>query len=351
VDNPFRVTSSKPIGVLAAIAAGFDRVAAKPILILPSLLVDLLLWFGPHLTITAMIPEGVSWLAVSADADPVLAEQLIVVQQMIDLIRERYNVLGALSILPAGMPFNLLVASGSLPAGLPSLMAGRLPIITPLGAPVVLALENPLAVCALWIGLTVGGLGLGALYHRWLAHQADPQAQLGSGWLSWGRMVILYAAAYLGGILVLLLTIMAASVVGLLVPLLGAGVLLIGFSLLFWTAIYLAFTSHGIIRYQFGLLKAMVESAYVVRANLLSSVGFLFLAFGLTWFLTAQVWALPDESSWYTLLALFGHAFMSATLITASYSFYQGRRAWLQNLRVSLLSKISEDHGPSGPEV
>jgi hypothetical protein len=346
-----RGTDKKPISVFAALLAGFDRVASKPVLILPILALDLVLWLGPRLGITPLIPEGIAWLGLPAGSDPLLAEEIQVIEQVLAVFRERYNILSALSVFPAGMPFNMLIASGSLPAGLPSLMAGRFPIVSPLGKPSVHLIGNPLEATLIWLGITIVGLGLGTGYHRLLAWQTMPGVELGSGWKSWWRMLILYALAYCGGMVVLMVSALLASIASLIIPLLGALILFAGMSALFWTAVYFAFTAHGIVGYQFGVFKALMESIYVVRANMLSTVGFLFSAFVITWFTTTEIWTLPGDSSWYNLLAFIGFAFISTTLLAASYVFYQERRVWLVELRASLVMKPSDGPEPPGTKA
>jgi hypothetical protein len=42
--------------------------------------------------------------------------------------------------------------------------------------------------------------------------------------------------------------------------------------------------------------------------------------------LTDLVWQLPQAESWFSALAVLGHAFVSATVLVASYVFYVGRR-------------------------
>ena len=350
VENPISRTPSKPVGVLAALAAGFDRVAAKPILILPPLILDLFLWFGPHLTLpflVSIVPDGISGLVDSFGADPMMVEQVNVLQQMLNLFIERYNLISALSSLPAGMPFNLLTAIASLPAGVPSLMAGAMPANTPIGQPQILEIGDLSSVVVIWAGMTVFGLGLGAFYHRWLAQQAAPKAEVTTGWIVWIRMVLLFLLVYISGFLWILCMVLLASTVGLFVPLIGTILLLIVLSLLFWAAVYMAFTAHGIVLYGFRVVKAMLESVRVVRWNLLSTVGFLFLCFFITW-LSMQVWVLPGDDSWYRLLALIGHAFVSATLIAASYIFYQSRHSWLVQMQASLTAQANGDHNQSG---
>jgi len=341
VENPISRTPSEPVGVLAAFAAGFDRVAAKPILILPPLILDLFLWFGPHLTLpflVSIVPDGIAGLVDSFGADPTMVERIDVLQQMLNLFIERYNLISALSSLPAGMPFNLLTALASLPAGIPSLMAGVMPANTPIGQTQILEIGDLSSVVVVWAGMTLFGLGFGAFYHRWLAQQAAPEAEVATGWIVWIRMVLLFLMVYIGGFLWILFMALLASIVGLLVPLIGTILLFILLSLLFWAAVYMAFTAHGIVLYGFRVVKAMLESVRVVRLNLLSTVGFLFLCFFITW-LSMQVWVLPGDDSWYRLLALVGHAFVSATLIAASYIFYQSRRSWLVQMQASLTAQ------------
>src|SRR3972149_7226915 len=141
-------------------------------------------------------------------------------------------------------------------------------------------------------------------------------------------MILFALLLFLGFALAGGLLLLAVGVTTLLLPLIGAGVLFLGFSLLFWVGIYLSFPPHGIVRYNFGVVRAMLESFALVRWNMLSTVGFLVLALGITW-LANLIWSLPATSSWFALLAILGHAFVSTMILTGSYAFYQGRREWL----------------------
>jgi hypothetical protein len=348
VKNPLQHLPEKPIGVVQAMVTGFDRVAAKPVLILPILLLDLMLWFGPHLSIASLIPGDISaWLAPGA-VDPATTEQLSLIQAALDLVRDRVNLFSALSVLPTGMPFNLLVATASLPAGIPSLMARRLPLENPFGYPAVVSIDSPFVGLLAWGVLILIGLGAAVFYHRWLAHQLEDQEEFGSGWLAWVRMFILFIMAYIGSLIIIGVTILLASLIGQISTLISAALILLGMSLLFWAAIYLVFTAHGIIRYGLGLVQAMLESVYIVRTNLLSTIGLLFFAFGITWFATDQIWLIPEDHSWYGMLGIIGNAFVGATLITGSYAYYQGRRSWLRQAYKQSLEAAAEVHEPPG---
>ncbi len=300
---------------------GFDRMAARPVLLLPPLVLDLFLWLGPHLRVTAILKDAAGQLSIPAGTDPVLVEQFQALQQALILLGERLNLFSSLSTLPAGIP---------------SLMSGRMPMEAPWAAFAGLEVGSPTAALLLWLILSVGGLGFGAIYHRELARQVAPSQALASGWGAWWRLILLAIVLYLGAATLVIVALVVASLASLLLPIIGMALLFVGFSILVWLAIYLAFTPHAIIRYRLGVLRAMVDSALVVRWNTLSTVGFLLLAFGISW-LTNQVWLLPREDSWLALLALLGHAFVSGMLLTGSYAFYQSRREWLLRLRKASL--------------
>jgi hypothetical protein len=133
------------------------------------------------------------------------------------------------------------------------------------------------------------------------------------------------AVTYLGMGIIILVSLMAASLVTLITPFLGTGVAFLGFTFLFWLAVYLIFTPHGLVRYRLGLLSSMRESVRIVRRDFFTVVALLATLAILSW-ATGLVWELPSADSWFSVLAVLGHAFISAMLLIASYVFYVGRR-------------------------
>jgi hypothetical protein len=329
-----REVPSRPIGVLAAIASGFDKVAAKPVLILPPLLLDLFLWLGPHLTIPKIFNQMVSSFNIPAGTELEQVEYIAALQQWLTDLGDGWNLFATLS---------------SFPVKLPSLMAGRVFIATPLGEVGTLTLDNPMVILASWAGLMLIGLGFGAFFHRWIAQQVAPEARLSSGWIAWGRVILFAVLVFIGLFVISGVTMLITSAVGMLVGVIGLGLIIIGFSILFWAIIYLWFTPHGIIRYQFSVVQAMLESIYLVRWNLFSTIGFLLKSYIIAW-LSTQIWLLPGEDSWYSLLAMIGHAFVSATLLAASYVYYQGRHAWLEQMKAKLSTQRVGDENRPGSD-
>ncbi len=120
MDTPSPTTLKPPIGILASLAAGFDRIAGHPELILPPLVLDLILWFAPQLRATTLIRGLADAVAVPSSIDPALVEQVQAVQQGFADLAVRFNILSALSAVPAGVP---------------SLMAARMPAANPMGFP------------------------------------------------------------------------------------------------------------------------------------------------------------------------------------------------------------------------
>lgn len=295
---------------MRALAAGFDRIAARPYLILPPFALDLFLWLGPRIRLTEVFAFLASRLTAPIDAGPDLIDQLA-------LVRETLSGLA--------VQFNLLSAASTFPLGIPSLMSATMPAETPLGPPTAFEVTEPLLLLLAWAGLTVVGLSMATVYHRALARAASPSDASGGLPRLWTTILAMAAAAYLGIGLILFVSVLAASVVSLITPFLGTGVAFLGFTVLFWLGVYLIFTPHGVVRYRLGLVRAMRESVAIVRTSFFPTIGFLTATVAISW-ISGLVWEMPRPESWFSLLAVLGHAFVSATLLTASYVFYVGRR-------------------------
>jgi hypothetical protein len=300
---------------------------------LPPILLDLVLWLGPRLRVTALVSQAAGAMVLPPGADSALVEQMRALREALTDFGARFNALAALS---------------SLPVGIPSLMSGRMPLGSPLGEPQGLQFPTPLGLMAIALTLTFLGLALGSQYHIWAARQVAPPKELARLAPAWGRVAALSLAVYLGVLGLLGATAFAATLAAWLAPWLGLLVIFLALSLAFWVAVYLMFTPHGIIRYRLGVLRSILESVQVVRWNLAGTATFLAIAFGITW-LTGWVWSLPAEDSWYLLLAVIGHAFVSTTLLVGSYAFYQSRREWTLQIPQHLAALRAGGQTPPKP--
>jgi hypothetical protein len=316
VDRPNPNGISKPIGVIKSVAAGFDKIAAQPLLLIPPILLDLFLWFGPRLTIPTIFEELSKFIIAPTGMEEAIVEQ----------IRSSFIELGA--------RVNLFSVVSSFPLGISTLMAGRRPITSPVGDGSVIQLTNPLVMFMSLVVILAIGQGIGAQFHRWIARQTAPGEEQIDQWKATVKAILLAVVVFSLAFLILFGFSLVAVLASLLLPLFGFMVAFLGFSFILWAFIYLIFTPHGIILNRLGIVRAMMESTTLVRWNILPVVGYLGLAYGIT-YLTNLVWVLPDEGSWFSILAVVGHAFVSATLLAGSYAFYQDRRSWLFSLRGS----------------
>jgi hypothetical protein len=89
------------------------------------------------------------------------------------------------------------------------------------------------------------------------------------------------------------------------------------------------FSAHGIFTLQLDALRAILTSLRMVRFTLPNTGLFL-----LTFIVINQglnfLWNTPPDTSWWTLLGIAGHAFVSTALIAASFIYYRDINVWLK---------------------
>ena len=306
--------------------AGFDKIAAQPLLLLPPIFLDLFLWLGPRLTLNTIIQDLLELVVVPPGSDEAMVEQITLFRTITSDLGQRINLFAMVS---------------NLPAGISSLMSGRMPILTPTGQSMEIPMQSFAVMFMVLFALTVIGQGLGTQFHLWIASQLAQGEELADRWRAWLRMVVLAIVLYVVGMIFGLGVAFIASLFTVVNLTFGIIIAFLGFTFGFWIFVYLFFTPHGIVRYKLGIVRAMLESATLVRWNLLPAVGYLGTSFMISW-LTSQAWRLPSEDTWFLLLAILGHAFVSATLLAGSYAFYQNRREWLYSVQKSQVTTTEQ---------
>ncbi|MGQ0603825.1 MAG: hypothetical protein ACT4QE_19260 [Anaerolineales bacterium] len=306
-----------PIGIVASLTAGFEVVNARLVLVTLPLVLDLLLWLGPRLSIKPIVDETLALmddvLAGSAGATPGF-----------ELLRNTLTQTAEL--------FNLFSALSTRPLGLPSLIATRGAPLTPFGQPLIWPIVNPWVYVVLFGAFLLLGLLLGALYFGGIAQQVrDSQlnlVQLVRGvWGDWLRLSVLAVAAL---ILVFMIggpTVVMAQFAALVSPLLGAILSVLGATLILWVLIFGAFSVHGIVLQRRGLFGALWDSVRLVQSSLPQTAG-LFAAVMVLNLGLGLVWNVPTSDSWLMLVGVAGHALVSTALIAATFAFYKDRYRW-----------------------
>ncbi len=308
-----------PTGVIDSLRMGFETLAGRPVLLVPPLILDVLLWIGPRLSIRAfaapMVDDLVSVMASQNPETPAVAQAVGELRGALDYLAAHFN---ALSMLVTG------------PLGVPSLLGRLSPEATPEGvAPPVWELGSIWAALLVMSALALAGLLLGAAYLGLLANQVrygSPRARevvraLPRLWANLAALALIMLSALLA---VATPFLCAASFLGMLSPLLAFLVLTVGLSVGLWVLVFLLFAAHTMLLRDRGLFTAMGESARVVQLNMASVTWFLLLI-GLIYAGTGVIFRLPEPGSWLMVVGLALHAFTATALFLASLVYYQDR--------------------------
>jgi hypothetical protein len=112
-------------------------------------------------------------------------------------------------------------------------------------------------------------------------------------------------------------------------PLLAQGLLLVVGLLSMWLVVPAFFTPHGIFMQQQNVFKSIHTSLRMARFTLPTSSLFvlsvILIAYGLNF-----LWNIPTSDSWMVLVGITGHAFITTSLLAASFIYFQDMQAWLQ---------------------
>jgi len=306
-----------PPGIISSIKAGFDSVASHITAILLPLLLNLFLWLGPRLQMNAMFEsikgEMVLIWQQSGVSAPDIQSGLDTYEKMIPRI-------------------NLFWLMRTFPIGISSLFPSKEALATPLGNPAiwqVSALNLPV-----WIFLLifVGWVG-GALYFRSVAWIALPNPEE-SAIHVFGAIIQTILISIICGILILTLGFPIMLVLYFVIQLnaIVANIFVLILSLLsMWIIVPLFFWPHGVFVKKQNVLTSIISSIQLTRFTLPTSSMFVLIIFLLSFGLN-YLWKIPPDTSWMTLIGIFGHSFVTTALLAASFIYYRDMSIWLHTV-------------------
>jgi hypothetical protein len=312
-------TLPPPPGVVGSLRAGFDAIAANLSVIFLPLALDLLLWLGPRLRVDRILLDAFEEVSEIARLMGFTSANLGSSQA------------GSALFLEQLQQFNLLSALRTFPIGVFSLMSGSMPGESPLGMPPAIHVESEFTFL-IWIALlTLIGWLLGGLFFYSVSRVVvDPSHQtenrVGQSVLQTILLSILYfmLVIMLGTPLLIGLYIVIA-----ISPMLAQGLLLILGLLSMWLIVPAFFTPHGIYMRRQNAFVSIYNSLRMARFTLPTSSLFvlsvLLIAYGLNF-----LWNIPSPDSWMALVGIIGHAFITTSLLAASFIYYRDMQAWLQ---------------------
>ncbi len=317
--------------LVVAIRAGFDAVANHILLIMFPVSLDLLLWLGPQIRLSGLIT--------------MLSDQFI---QMADIsdrgMVELMNASRALWMSLADQ-FNLLAALRTYPIGVPSLLAGRLPTAAPIGTPGFWEINTVPQVILIYILISLVGLALGTLYYSLVAQAAIygkvSWAETLRAWPGTSVKVLVLTVFWVALIVLLsipgsfLLTLIALSGFSL-----GQCVLLLYGGFVLWLVLLLFFSPQGVIMFRDDFFNAIRLSVNVIRRTLPTTVIFILAIFVLSKGLDI-LWLTPANDSWLMIVGIFGHAFITTSVLASSFVYFRDAVRWMRGvLQRSSLSSV-----------
>jgi hypothetical protein len=368
MDATTREQSTRPLGVIGCLTAGFEVLSQNLGLMVLPVLLDLLLWLGPQLSVALLVRQFDALMMMQPVPDPATARQVEQAVQLLNLFGEQFNLLSLLSVLPL--------------LNVPSLLAQRVPgILSPLGESPVLWVKNGFALIGWGMVLVPVGLVLGFIYLNSLARRvratraldgqklvpdrrrgalgadrkpavegpvpsADETSVAEGPVLSAGgeptvegtdqsAREISGAGKFLRVFLFALGLLMAAMALApLWMLLVGAlltvaqplGVLVWALSIGFvgYVALHLLFVVPGVLLGGRGLLRAIWESIILMHTQFPAVVGLVVLVVVIYQGM-GYVWSLPVADSWSLLVGILGNGCIGTGLTAATFVFYQER--------------------------
>ena len=308
-----------PPKLIPSLVEGFNAVANHIYVIILPIFLDLILWFGPFVRIKNLVlPTVLNASDLSAPAYGQDSQAFLqTAKEMWTLILEK---------------FNLLYNMRTYPIGIPSLLSYKGIQQNPLGSLRIVEMSSSTSAFWMLVAVTLIGLVVGSLYFALIAgvtSTADKKSKLKQipGQI---RQCFILSIIFFGALLFLSIpAICLISSLVMFLPSLGSLPLVVFSLVLVWILMPMAFSPHGIFANQFKATTAIANSIKLVRP-LISIVGLFFTVLIMLGYGLDFLWSTPDPNSWMLLVGIFGHAFISSSLIASSFVFYNNGMKWLQ---------------------
>ena len=325
IDSTIPKTAPAPPNWIKSLTAGFDTVGNHIGLIFFSIVFDVLLWCAPHLSIQKLLVSTFNQVMVIPEMkSPEMAQMLNLSQEFWLNFAKRYNLFGTIRTLPVGIP---------------SLMAVRTPIETPVGQPVFWEISSWWIAFGLFMLLAVVGIILGSFFFKLVAQAAvEGKVSWHQAFAQWAWTSIQVFLLTLFALLLFLTFVFPFSCLISALLLGGFGlqrysflILILFLSLIIWWLFPLVFSPHGIFVYRLEMWNSVRKGIRLTRMTL-PTTGLLFLSIVIINKGLDYLWKLPPEASWLALVGIAGHAFVTTSLLAATFIYYRDADLWVQGV-------------------
>lgn len=310
-----------PPPVIKTLVSGFNVVANNIYLILFPVIVDLLIWLFPGISIKNFSqPVLQAFVDMSAELP---AESL---RMITDLLAN----------------FNMLTLLRTLPIGVASLFSASLAQENPINTTPNFEVNNFSQFILLTLLINLVGILLGGFYFRQVADvttkpirpRLDRQMLrvilLSFGWLLFFLVI---------NIPIALLTLLVGLLSGILRAIVGI-LLMIPAS---WLLLFVYYSYYPLFLNDSGVIPAVKKTFHVVRYSAPTLGWFSIIAILISQGLN-MLWVSAPATSWISLVGIFGHAFISAGLLAASFIYFTKTSVWVDE---TLLWFIKNDRSKS----
>lgn len=308
-----------PPKLIPSLVEGFNAVANHIYIIILPILLDLLLWFGPMISIKDLVlPVVLNASELSSGAYG--EESQIFIQNSKDIWTALLE------------QFNLLYGLRTYPIGIPSLLLNKGIRQNPLGSLSVIELQSTNNASWIILGFSVLGVIIGSLYFALIAgatNESGKGFKIADFFTQTTQGIVLSLILMIALLVLSIPAVCLVSSIVLFLPSLGSLPLMFFGLILVWVLLPLAFSPHGIYMGKMKAGTSIVNSIKLVR-SLMSASGMFFVIVILLGYGLDILWTTPSEDSWMLLIGIFGHAFISSGLIAGSFMFYKNGTKWLQ---------------------
>jgi hypothetical protein len=311
--NPELPPLPPPPGAISALVNGFNAIASNVAVILIPVVLDLFLWLGPRLK-----------------ADTLLAPILELLPQIQAQVPANQAREISLALTDFVNSFNLFSVFRTFPLGIFSLMITKMSIKSPLGERIGIDIPHWLVAFGIVLVLTFCGWLGGSLYFRAVSRVALKLEQgpgifhsVLHGILLSGMWLLFFSLANLPlFILLWLLSLLDNLVRTILIFLLVVPIS--------WIMLVVFFSFHGIFTSAQNVFISIRNSIRMLRYGL-PPLGW----FAMLTILFSQgmdmIWRIPPADSWMMGIGILGHAFVSTSLLAASFIYYRDLNVWIES--------------------
>ncbi|MCB9148925.1 MAG: hypothetical protein H6641_09205 [Caldilineaceae bacterium] len=307
------------MGVIESLSAGYRLVGYRLYLLVVPVVLDLILWLAPRLSVENLFGRLAEFYTSMAQTESLSGDMVTLTQQAAALIEQ------------AGRGSNLvhMLVSSSL-LHVPSLMI----TLEPMADAQVYEVRNPLLMVGLFAGFALLSLLFGVLYLGMLARylpigQGEKGDSLGRLFYVSGRrwlLTLLYT--FLVGFAFFAVytpAILGISLIMLLIPALGSGLIFLLGGLTFVVYFYLYFAVIGFIVDDLSIFDAVMRSMRLVRHNFWSTLGFIIMLNFISIGFSLLLGSVAAQQPYGTLVAIVVNAYIGTGLAMAILVFYRTR--------------------------